>query len=122
MKWAALILALPSAVLGPVESPPCSRQRLRPDSGGFAQGLPARVLAPQIFFARMSVLHRVMSTKDFACHARVCTGFLALNELGFAMSIALGPKYLEHMVHQKLDDQVRQKIRWIETHRNSSSN
>jgi hypothetical protein len=43
---AVTIRALPSAVLGPVESPPWKRQRLFPASTLIRQGLPFRVLAP----------------------------------------------------------------------------
>ena len=37
--------ALPSGVLGPVDRPPCSRQRALPVSGGFWHAVPLRVLA-----------------------------------------------------------------------------
>ena len=37
--------ALPSAVFGPVDRPPCSRQRVLSLSGGFWQAVPLRVLA-----------------------------------------------------------------------------
>ena len=44
---AAMERALPSGVRGPVLLPPCSRQRDRPFSAGFWQGLPFRFLAKQ---------------------------------------------------------------------------
>jgi hypothetical protein len=44
--------ALPSGVLGPVDRPPCSRQRVLPVSGGFWQAVPRRVLAPQLWRGR----------------------------------------------------------------------
>src|SRR5690606_14627495 len=45
---AARLLALPSSVLGPVEAPPCNRQRLLPRIGYLMQGSPLRVFAPQM--------------------------------------------------------------------------
>ena len=46
-QLAATIRALPSDVVGPRLRPPCSRQRDRPFSAGFWQGLPFRFLAKQ---------------------------------------------------------------------------
>jgi len=40
--------ALPSGVLGPVDRPPCNRQRLLPLSGGFWQAVPLRVSASHL--------------------------------------------------------------------------
>ena len=48
LVFAVAILALPSAVLGPVAAPPCSRQRRFPAMGYFAHGLPERVFAPHL--------------------------------------------------------------------------
>jgi len=47
-QCAAAIRALPSGVLGPVDSPPCSRQRVLPLSGGFWHAVPLRVLASHL--------------------------------------------------------------------------
>ena len=44
-QCAAAMRALPSGVLGPVDRPPCSRQRVLPLSGGFWHAVPLRVLA-----------------------------------------------------------------------------
>lgn len=46
LRCAAAIRALPSAVLGPVESPPWKRQRCLPGSTLTRQGTPFRVRAP----------------------------------------------------------------------------
>jgi hypothetical protein len=46
-RCAAAIRALPSVVLGPVESPPWKRQRRLPGSTLTRQGVPFRVQAPQ---------------------------------------------------------------------------
>lgn len=51
-QCAAAIRALPSGVLGPVDSPPCSRQRVLPVSGGFWHAVPRRVFAPQLWRGR----------------------------------------------------------------------
>ena len=66
--------ALPSGVLGPVDRPPCSRQRVLPLSGGFWHAVPLRVLAAHrwpgqsgpnrhgIPFSRLAVCHGEIST------------------------------------------------------------
>jgi hypothetical protein len=41
-RWAAAMRALPSAVCGPVESPPWKRHRALPGSTRTAQGRPCR--------------------------------------------------------------------------------
>ena len=47
-QCAAAMRALPSGVLGPVDRPPCSRQRFLSLSGGFWHAVPRRVLASHI--------------------------------------------------------------------------
>ena len=46
-RWASAMRALPSAVRGPVESPPWKRQRTLPGSTRTAHGRPWRLRAPQ---------------------------------------------------------------------------
>ena len=45
----------PSAVLGPVESPPCSRQRRDHGKGRIWQGVPLRVFAPHVLSLRLLI-------------------------------------------------------------------
>src|SRR5262249_44538671 len=47
MVLACAIRALPASVFGPLDFPPCSRQRRRPCIAGNWQGVPLRFRAPQ---------------------------------------------------------------------------
>ena len=56
-QCATTMRALPSAIRGPVERPPCSRHRVLPASGGFWHAVPRRVRAPQLWRGRSGPKH-----------------------------------------------------------------
>ena len=95
-QCAAAIRALPSGVLGPVDRPPCSRQRVLPLSGGFWQAVPLRVLASHLWPGHSGPkLDWDTLFKVAVCHAKISTnyGVLLYPTLGgVARHAWLGPR------------------------------
>ena len=80
-QCASAMRALPSAVRGPVERPPCKRHRVLPASGGFWHAVPRRVLAP----------HRWPGQSGPKCHGMPFSRFLfvmlkSLPHMGFIIT------------------------------------
>ena len=73
-RCASAILALPSAVLGPVDNPPWNRQRRFPGTTLMMQAAPARVLAPHL---GRNLRRLSMNQPDW--NSDWCSGLLAPN-------------------------------------------